>query len=232
MSRLTVENLRQQAQQGDAESALVISVAEELGWIDADRASNMQHLKTAANSSRLAKYLLARRLLTENTEVDEALNLLRLAAEAGFGPAATELGVAYKGGVGVERNAQLADSFFRRAADLGDPAGWAWLGMRYVSEKGEISDPIKAEGFFERAVEGGYFPAFSWLSIIYLTSKKDDLRQKALVLLNKGAAARDFGCLSRLSRFYRSGEYGFEKNEPLAKEFELLAKRQIGRTAE
>lgn len=218
------------ARSGDGEASLVLAVAESMGWLP-QRHEKLpdQFLRNAANSTKLGKYLLARHLLDYCANFEEAASYLQAAAEEGLACAATDLGRAYVGGVGVTRNLDAAEKWFKLGAELGDATAWTSLGLMSVSDNGQITDSASAEACFERAASSGDINAFSWLATIYLNSGDSERCTHALRLLEQGADLNDFGCLSRLARILRNGDYGLKKNLKRAEELEKRAQALIGR---
>lgn len=77
-------------------------------------------------------------------------------AQRGDPSSATRLGLAYRDGVGVERDDAKALEWLRRAAEQGDPEGQAALGTMLDVGRGTPRDAPQAAAWFRRAAEQGH----------------------------------------------------------------------------
>ena len=80
----------------------------------------------------------------------------RKAAENGFAPAQTHLGLFYVKGDGVPRDAEAGARWFERAAQQVDASADYNLANCYERGEGVDRDLQKARSYFERAAERGY----------------------------------------------------------------------------
>ena len=93
---------------------------------------------------------------------------LRTAAEGGDAEAMTTLAAAYeKGQNGVPRDRAQAFAWYRKAAEMGNPAGMAGLGTMYFNGWGAANDYIEAERWFRKAALAGDGEAMYHLSYLY-----------------------------------------------------------------
>jgi TPR repeat protein len=91
----------------------------------------------------------------DEARVDEAVSWLRLAAEAGRGSSAVNLGVRYLRGNGLEQDRRRGVRWLERGADLGEPSALLPLAQAVGAEPG--------------LVEGGREEALRWV----LTAKEN-----------------------------------------------------------
>lgn len=82
---------------------------------------------------------------------NDALSLLRLAADQGYFPARTALGTVYEQGIGVMRDPQKAIDWYKKAADQGDWVAQFSLGRIYFAGDGVIRDTAEAKKWLEKA---------------------------------------------------------------------------------
>lgn len=91
------------------------------------------------------------------THVQQAMTWYRKAAEQGFAPAQTNLGIILEMGGQVERNYKEAASWYRKAADQGDAAAQFNLGLIYYSGRGDdiASDYKEAATWLSKSAQQG-----------------------------------------------------------------------------
>src|SRR5206468_2799167 len=125
-----------------------------------DRATSLLEDAAAAGNS-YGEYLLGT-LLGRPGEVagdipdaDRSLQLLQQAANAGFAPAATDLGQHYEGGNDENPDYAQALKFYRQAAKLGDPAGLYKIGSFFMNGYGVDADYAQAMTNFQAAAKKG-----------------------------------------------------------------------------
>lgn len=95
-----------------------------------------------------------------------AFALYREAGEAGYGPAQTNVGVAYEHGLGVEIDLTAALAWYARAADSGDASGFYALGIVYRDGIGTERSPILAVSNFREAATRGHRQALHDLGLV------------------------------------------------------------------
>lgn len=94
----------------------------------------------------------------------EAVQLYRLAANQGFARGQTNLGLMYRGGVGVSRDDTEAARLFRLAADQGNAIAQYELAGLYVFGFGVTADHAEARRLRRLAAQQGYEPAQQFLT--------------------------------------------------------------------
>ncbi|KAJ3343953.1 hypothetical protein HDU93_005236 [Gonapodya sp. JEL0774] len=122
----------------------------------------------------LASYFAASKDLQERKRVPE---LLLTAAEAGVGPAWTQLGVLYGSGQGIVET-DLAKSLdcYEKAAALENPQGAFVAGTMWMDGKGTpdgTKDPAKGLEYIKQAAARGLPVAQHNLAIVHFTGLKD-----------------------------------------------------------
>lgn len=77
------------------------------------------------------------------------------AAEKGFAPSESALGILYLSGDGVPQDYEKSVEWFRKAAEQGDAHGANGMGHAYFMGQGIERDVRKAAGWFQKAAELG-----------------------------------------------------------------------------
>ncbi|MGH9601904.1 MAG: tetratricopeptide repeat protein [Terriglobales bacterium] len=96
-----------------------------------------------------------------NRSDQQALDLIRRAAERGHAPAQTALGFFYETGSLVPRGLQQAAVWYQKAAEQGDPVAQWVLGRMYWTGQGVGRDAQQAERWFQKAAsQGNAFGAY------------------------------------------------------------------------
>lgn len=90
-----------------------------------------------------------------NRSDQQALDLIRKAADLGHGPAQTVLGYFYESGTLVPRGLQQAAAWYTKAAEQGDPVAQWVLGRMYWTGQGVGRDAQQAERWLEKAASQG-----------------------------------------------------------------------------
>src|ERR1022692_1844766 len=80
---------------------------------------------------------------------------IRMAAEEGYAPAQTYIGVWYAKGDGVEQDQPVAAQWYRKAAEQGNAAAQFYLGISYRNGNGVEQDQREALNWFRKAAEQG-----------------------------------------------------------------------------
>lgn len=113
-------------------------------------------------------------------DYEKAVPWFRKAAEAGYAPAMSILGVFYAGGGGVPRDYDEAVSWYRKSAALGYSVAMYNLGIRYADGIGVGGqDYPQAVHWFERAAALDHTGAMEALGYLYLVGRgvaRDDAR--------------------------------------------------------
>ena len=89
----------------------------------------------------------------------EAVKLHRKAAEQGYAPAQTNLGVSYSTGRGVPKDEIEAVKWYWKAAEQGDASAQNRLGVMYAVGKGVAKDDAESLKWYRKAAEQGYAAA-------------------------------------------------------------------------
>jgi TPR repeat protein len=91
----------------------------------------------------------------------------RSAANAGHLEALTNLGLFYDRGE-VRKNSRKAFTFYKRAAELGDPVGQRKVGIGYIEGLGTKRDPTRGMNWFRKAARKGDLEAQYILGSLYI----------------------------------------------------------------
>ena len=91
----------------------------------------------------------------QETDTFKRLAYLRTAAEQGYAPAQTELGLCYENGKGVEQDEAQAVRWYRKAAQQGYPWAQCNLGLCYEYGRGVEQDTTMAVQWYRKAAEQG-----------------------------------------------------------------------------
>jgi TPR repeat protein len=92
---------------------------------------------------------------------------LRKAAELGYAPAQSDMGLACYHGQGVPQDPGAAVTWFRKAAQQADPLGQYGLGICYMEGVGVRQEYKEAEVWIRKAAEQGYVRAQYALARLY-----------------------------------------------------------------
>ena len=97
----------------------------------------------------------------------EAVRHYKVAADAGYGQALSDLGIAYVQGFGVIKNNQTAFDLFNRAALAGNASGMQNVGSMYGNGLFVNRDNSKALEWYEKSIEAGNAGALGAAGVIY-----------------------------------------------------------------
>ncbi|GEM_PF-3980104 len=120
--------------------------AAEMGNLQAQHSLGSLYLGMAAEDPMFASFPVDRH---------EGLRWLLLAARAGFGPAANDLGWACEAGIGVPVDYRCAWCWYARALELGNTFAAGGLGDLRAAGHGVERDPVRAWAWYELARRGG-----------------------------------------------------------------------------
>ncbi len=112
-------------------------------------------------------YLLGRAQLSAGN-VRQALPLIQKAADGGYVRANNQLGVMATDGIGMDINLELANTFFKLAADKGDPLALLAFGSNMVKGIGMKADPKQGIAILKHAAELGNTEALDAMGSLYL----------------------------------------------------------------
>ena len=144
-----IEQLRQEAEQGDAEAqySLGLRYATGSGVPEDDQEAAKWYRKAANQGLAKAQLSLGMQYATgEGVQEDdwEAVKWYRRAADQGYAEAQFYLGLKYATGAGVPEDDLKAVKWFRKAADQGNVVAQFHLGMQYATGEGVLQDFVKA----------------------------------------------------------------------------------------
>jgi TPR repeat protein len=97
----------------------------------------------------------------------EAVRHYRIAADAGYAQALSDLGFAYVQGLGAIKNYQMAFELFNKAAQMGNAYAMQNVGSMYASGLFVKQDQTKALEWFEKSIEAGNAGALGAASVVY-----------------------------------------------------------------
>jgi len=130
------------------------------------------------------------------TAFDEWLPL----AEQNNLAAMRNIGLMYRNGRGVEKDAAKAFSWYARAAELGFDRAQANVASMYMKGEGVQQDYVKAAEWFTRAAQQGHVISQYNLGLMYELGRGVERSQsKALAWYNLAAEANHPGALKRMS---------------------------------
>lgn len=132
-------------------------------------------------------YQLARAFVPDEN-YGEVMHHLTQAANRNYPPAFSKLGWMHLDGLHGKKDPELAVSWFRRAAELGDAAGEFCLGLVYQGGWGVPRDERFALQMLQSAASQGYPEAQHALASIYLSTQSSVEKQATAFDLLKSAA--------------------------------------------
>jgi TPR repeat protein len=131
-----------------------------------------------------------------------------------------DLGDQYFYGQGVDKNIEIAFTYYKRAADQNNPVGLANVGKYFLSK----NDKKQAFEYYQRSADAGFPLAYIKLSDMYLNGigvKKN--KKKAFKMMEKAVKLNEIDSYHLLGKYHLLG-LGTKKNEAKAQEmFELSA---------
>lgn len=124
----------------------------------------------------------------------EAIQRYEKSAQSDYAAAQNNLGFAYLYGLGTAPDYATAATWFRRAADNGDPYGYTNLGHMYQTGTGGEQDYKKAAELFEKAARQDEPTAQGRLGLLYFggLGVDQDVEKAAKWLLAAGEDAEPF----------------------------------------
>jgi TPR repeat protein len=206
------ENLALQAK-GDAESLLTAGVLYEQGarGIPINDVKAIACFRAAAAKGNLAARVLLWEMYVQGRGIPagelpsaraRALQLLRQAAEVGYGEAAQCFGTLLLLGVGVQKNPEEAYSWLAKAADLGWSGSALIIGKIYL----EIRDIPNGMSWIRKAAELGHPDAQREIGLRYLFGDGlERIDHQAAIWLEKAAINSDARAQGMLGVLYENG---------------------------
>lgn len=153
------------------------------------------------------------------TNLVEAVNLLRKAADAGNAVGQKCLGECYDYGEGVEEDDAKAVECYRKAAEQGNADAQYHLGFHYAYGEGVEEDDVKAVEWYRKAAEQGDADAQYRLGLHYADGEgveKDEA--KAVEWYRKAAEMGETRALVQIGKCYAKGK-GVRKDDAKAVEW-------------
>ena len=210
------------ADEGDAESQLKVAWRYFKGGreIAKDCVEAVKYFELAAQQEhRNALYLLGNSLLAGGDcfvrNTDRAIDLIQRAASLGNVYANNALGNFYLGTpkIGIERDDDLAQKYYKAASSLGDATSSLQLGMLYAKGRFKDKDEKGEKYYYTLAAEQGSKLAARFLGKNYDTGKVGYGRDEVLAAkyYQKAADQGDEQVYARLAHFYRTG-IGVDEN--------------------
>ena len=138
-------------------------------------------------------------------EYEEALSLLRPAADRGAAKAQNLLGTCYYEGKGVNRDLELSALWYRRSAEQGYAPAQNNLAYAYLKGEGVEKNISKALYWCENAIKQDYEPANYTMGLIYGLAQKDYVN--AAKYYRKAAESGNSDAMVNLGTLYERG-YG------------------------
>ncbi|MBQ9454458.1 MAG: sel1 repeat family protein [Thermoguttaceae bacterium] len=121
-------------------------------------------------------------------DANEVVRWLRKAAEQGYAPAQTSLGLHYLLGTVVEKDYEMAATWFRKAAEQGDLRAQNHLAVCYFRGTGVDKDEKEAVKWYRKAAEQGFIAAQYNLGNCYRNGTGVDKDEKEAVSWYRKAA--------------------------------------------
>ena len=189
-------------------------------------------LSAAGDGEPGAQLNLGKCYLTTDSGVeqdfDEALRLIRAAAEQGYVPAYYELGLRYSYGEGVERDDAAAVDWFSKAAEGGFSPGEYSLGVCHLHGKGTDLDVERGVQLLRSSADKGFVAAMCVLAQLYEEGGLMPKDMGAAIRYYKRAGDMDTAdALCSLRRIFERTSHDVEADEAAAFSFGLRA-AQLG----
>ena len=192
-------------------------------------------LQKAKEGDPIAQRNLGRAYDTEK-DYKEAVKWYREAADQGYAPAQSDLGLMYESGLGVEKDYKEAVVWYRKAATQGDARGQNNLGRVYEHGIGLDKDYKEAVEWYRKSADQGCSDGQNNLGLMYWMGKGVEKNlEEAIGLLLKiadgcNASSWNLGCIYKergdLSNALRWFVRSYELGEPIARrEVELLLEK-------
>ena len=173
--------------------------------LDEEAAAAVRRQKAKAKE----QYELAEKYLNGDgveENVDEAIRLFMLSAEAGYDESQLLLGAMYYGGFGLDENKSKAVEYFQLSADQGNDEAMLFLGGAYMEGGGVGKDEQKAISLYRASAEKGNGDAMNRLGYAYehgIVVTED--KEQAVKWYRKGAEKGSSAAMYNLAVCY---EYG------------------------
>ena len=147
---------------------------------------------------------------------------LHRAAGQKVGSAYLFLAYMYNDGEGGALDFEKAETYYRLAAEAGNPGGWGAIGILYYEGKGRPRDFAKARDLFRRASAlKSYAIRLAGMTLNGLGGPRDP--EAAVKMYEKAAISPDSDAMHLLGTLYRSGKFPDSKGRSKALTWYLLA---------
>lgn len=167
-NNLSIKNIKRSyywltraANNGSNEAAYILGIKYFGACNDYPNNTRLKHL-TVSNLKQAAEgglaesaYILGRYYNSHGSNDIEATKWMKVAAEAGIGAAAGQLGLKYAFGRGVPTDYKKAFLWTKKGVDAGDPSSMAILGMLYEQGWGTKINTKKALSYYAKSCELG-----------------------------------------------------------------------------
>lgn len=158
-------------------------------------------------NGRNEPYWEARQLFHQRRYMD-AFSIYEGLAKAGDPHCQVFIGCMYYKGLGVEKNEQLAQHWFRNAASLGSKEGAFYCGKTRFA----VNNYDEAVQWFRKSAAQEYGPALFWLGIAYLNGLGVTIDvEKGIKYLEHAAKTGNFFAQRELAVLMIRGKLGFAK---------------------
>lgn len=157
---------------GDPKDAARVAPGTRVPNIDLDKAlpACRAAVATYPNSARLQYHM--GRVFHGLEDYGQAVAWFRKAAEQGYAPAMSILGVFYAAGGGVDQDYAEAVRWYRKAAARGYVVAMHNLAIRYTDGRGISQDFREAVRWFRKAAAAGHASSMEGLAYIYMAGKE------------------------------------------------------------
>lgn len=131
-----------------------------------DRTESTAWFRKASDQGLPAATFELSRLMSSSSgqATNGSLPVLKQAAESGYLPAMTQLGVAYHAGAGTKRDDAEAARWFQKSADKSDPEAQYYLARLYLAGEGVKKDRGTARTLLQHSSAFGYAPSATLLA--------------------------------------------------------------------
>ena len=150
------------------------------------------------------KFQLAR-ALDRSTAYEEAIQLYRQLAEAGYSNAFSNLGAIYDQGHGVAKDKVEAFRLFRQAAERGVASAMNLVGQKYALGEGVTKDQAEAIHWFRKGAEAGNREAMVNLGMLYEGSGVPKDQAEAFRLYRQAVEKGEPTAMNSLGLMYENG---------------------------
>lgn len=171
------------------------------------------------------KFQLAR-ALDRSAAYEEAIQLYRQLADAGYANAISNLGAIYDQGHGVAKDKAEAVRLFRQAAEKGVPSAMNLVGRMYAGGDGVAKDEVEAARWFRKGAEAGNREAMVNLGIQYASGSgvpKD--QAEAFRLYRQAVEKGEPTAMNNLGWMYENGLGTAKDDEQAFRLYRLAAEK-------